>query len=551
METAESGDACCAAAPSCLRAHRRRRRASAQIGAAARVHRACERQRRTGIGIRRASPAGARRDRSARSLPLRDAHRPVRRPAAPIAELVGDHPPVDRSADLRAAHRHRTASGCSTRTRRPSPSWTPCGSSAWSSPTGRSGRVASIFYPASLLRDLGWPADADRLAAARARFDDLLTLPAARVAGLVVHARRGRDRVAVAVPGGRRARRPDVRAAGAPPLRPHLRARGAVASAAASRRGATAPTASAEWLARRVSRTPGAHASYHGTVGRARGHVYAVSRVERYLECPFKYFAGQVLQLEEEREDESGLTAARAGPVAARRLRGVLRGVARARPLRGLRRGSRRSARAVRGGGRAAAAGAAGGRPRARAHLSARLGRRAGTCRARLCGRDRAGHRRGGAAARVRVRRHVRLRGRVPGSARSRVRARRIASTCSATGRCGSWTTSSAGRRSRRGRCSCRSTGSAPAADLRRERGTRAADRPRRLRRLQGEERVRRPRRQVRRHRRRRCAKGSSGSSTRSPASRRGEYPPSPDEPWTCTRCGFPHVCRKDYVGDE
>ena len=36
--------------------------------------------------------------------------------------------------------------------------------------------------------------------------------------------------------------------------------------------------------------------------------MYAVSRVERYLECPFKYFAGQVLQLEEEREDESGLT---------------------------------------------------------------------------------------------------------------------------------------------------------------------------------------------------------------------------------------------------
>ena len=29
-----------------------------------------------------------------------------------------------------------------------------------------------------------------------------------------------------------------------------------------------------------------------------------------------------------------------------------------------------------------------------------------------------------------------------------------------------------------------------------------------------------------------------------------GQYPPDPDEPWTCTRCGFPHVCRKDYVGD-
>jgi hypothetical protein len=30
-----------------------------------------------------------------------------------------------------------------------------------------------------------------------------------------------------------------------------------------------------------------------------------------------------------------------------------------------------------------------------------------------------------------------------------------------------------------------------------------------------------------------------------------GEFPASPDEAWTCTRCGFPDVCRKDYVGDE
>jgi ATP-dependent helicase/DNAse subunit B len=30
-----------------------------------------------------------------------------------------------------------------------------------------------------------------------------------------------------------------------------------------------------------------------------------------------------------------------------------------------------------------------------------------------------------------------------------------------------------------------------------------------------------------------------------------GEFPVDPDEPWFCTRCGFSHVCRKDYVGDE
>jgi RecB family exonuclease len=36
--------------------------------------------------------------------------------------------------------------------------------------------------------------------------------------------------------------------------------------------------------------------------------VYAVSHIERYLECPFKYFAGHILKLPEERDDESGLT---------------------------------------------------------------------------------------------------------------------------------------------------------------------------------------------------------------------------------------------------
>jgi CRISPR/Cas system-associated exonuclease Cas4 (RecB family) len=31
----------------------------------------------------------------------------------------------------------------------------------------------------------------------------------------------------------------------------------------------------------------------------------------------------------------------------------------------------------------------------------------------------------------------------------------------------------------------------------------------------------------------------------------RGEFPPDPDEPFICTRCGYASVCRKDYVGDE
>jgi hypothetical protein len=31
----------------------------------------------------------------------------------------------------------------------------------------------------------------------------------------------------------------------------------------------------------------------------------------------------------------------------------------------------------------------------------------------------------------------------------------------------------------------------------------------------------------------------------------RGEFPPQPDEPFFCSRCGYSSVCRKDYVGDE
>jgi len=31
----------------------------------------------------------------------------------------------------------------------------------------------------------------------------------------------------------------------------------------------------------------------------------------------------------------------------------------------------------------------------------------------------------------------------------------------------------------------------------------------------------------------------------------RGEFPLRPDEPYLCTYCPYPTVCRKDYVGDE
>jgi RecB family exonuclease len=63
----------------------------------------------------------------------------------------------------------------------------------------------------------------------------------------------------------------------------------------------------AEWLALRSSRTFDAP-RFRGAIGPRAAGVYAVSRLERYLECPFKYFAAHVLRLPEERDEETWLT---------------------------------------------------------------------------------------------------------------------------------------------------------------------------------------------------------------------------------------------------
>jgi RecB family exonuclease len=63
-----------------------------------------------------------------------------------------------------------------------------------------------------------------------------------------------------------------------------------------------------DWLTLRMSRSSHADMAYHGTAGARPSTAYSVSSLERYLECPFKYFAAHVLRLPEERADESGLT---------------------------------------------------------------------------------------------------------------------------------------------------------------------------------------------------------------------------------------------------
>jgi len=167
----------------------------------------------------------------------------------------------------------------------------------------KSGR--SIFYPPQLLAQLGWPAEGDRLSAARARFHDLLRLP--RIRTTISTFTLEEDAI---VPAS--VFLEEIERAGLPLQ--HLPApddaRALIHEALSEE--PVVPSAvegePREWLSLRMSRTPGSATAYHGTTGCRQPIAYSVSSLERYLECPFKYFASHVLKLPEERADEWGLT---------------------------------------------------------------------------------------------------------------------------------------------------------------------------------------------------------------------------------------------------
>ena len=75
-------------------------------------------------------------------------------------------------------------------------------------------------------------------------------------------------------------------------------------AAAAADPGSTA----ARWMALRRLRPGLEDRRYRGFAGPRPAESYRVSRVDHYVDCPFKYFAENVLALPEEREESAGLT---------------------------------------------------------------------------------------------------------------------------------------------------------------------------------------------------------------------------------------------------
>jgi hypothetical protein len=174
----------------------------------------------------------------------------------------------------------------------------------------------SVFYPASLLRDLNWPAEAERRTAARATFEDLLHLASGEV--MVSTCALENDSIVRPSPFVE-----DLASAGLPIARldptsdslgtamstpaPTLTLLTVPAIETAGGLGTGAEETQA-WAALRATRSDARGRAYHGWTGTIPARAYSVTGIDRYLQCPFKFFAGSVLRLDEEIDDQSGLT---------------------------------------------------------------------------------------------------------------------------------------------------------------------------------------------------------------------------------------------------
>jgi CRISPR/Cas system-associated exonuclease Cas4 (RecB family) len=162
----------------------------------------------------------------------------------------------------------------------------------------------SIFYPASLLSQLDWPDSRAELAGERAAFQDLMGL-ARRHVHLSTFELENDSIVGPSVfleDADRLGLRTSVPA-------PRERSRMFVHEALATdpvEPGAVEGDASA-WLRVRTARSEAAADRFHGAAASYKPAAHSVSSLERYLQCPFRFFSERVLNLEEDPEDEATL----------------------------------------------------------------------------------------------------------------------------------------------------------------------------------------------------------------------------------------------------
>jgi len=160
----------------------------------------------------------------------------------------------------------------------------------------------NIFYSTGLLKSLGWPQDADQTVADEAAFRDCLTLARSRTRlssfeldGDTIVGRSSMIELARGMPSESQL-----------PARPSRIFADERLTLGVVPEGLDAGQAG--WLRVRHARPALDTPLYAGQVSSRPATSYRVSAIDRYVACPFKYYAEHVLGLREELADSSGLT---------------------------------------------------------------------------------------------------------------------------------------------------------------------------------------------------------------------------------------------------
>ena len=175
-------------------------------------------------------------------------------------------------------------------------------------------RSRNIFYPTGILAGLGWPNERDRFRNARAAFNDLLGLASARVwlSTFTVESD-ARTTASTVLDELDKAQLECVAASQSVHSCVGLRADRPQSGGSLVQ---VKPELWQRWRDLRLLRVGWrSDHRFKGTVGPRPARTYAVGSLERYLECPFKYFAHDELHLEEDEgwEEERTLTARQRG----------------------------------------------------------------------------------------------------------------------------------------------------------------------------------------------------------------------------------------------
>ncbi|HEX5111012.1 MAG TPA: PD-(D/E)XK nuclease family protein, partial [Vicinamibacterales bacterium] len=162
----------------------------------------------------------------------------------------------------------------------------------------------NIFYSPEILRELGWPSLAEQRQAARSRFVDLLHLPSSRV----IVSTFSLEGDAIVSPSSLL---DELEAAGLetvdePPATARIFDHEALGLEPVS--FDTLQPAVRAWAVHRAGRGAGSGPRFHGWTEQHRASAYSLTALERYQDCPFKFFSADVLGLEEAPEDETTLS---------------------------------------------------------------------------------------------------------------------------------------------------------------------------------------------------------------------------------------------------